>query len=463
MQRAGHEFPERFEVLKAGTVGVVFMRGGVMHIGGQPDGVQDLFVADKAQQLCEFQFAALGCAGIAIGDGFDIFLILGHLVPDIDADRHVAGDDLPRRARGFQRGFQPIQLRLAQNLRLGGDLILHPFAVGAAIAAQIKEEDVQQRTIGDLAIDAAGFGGRIADRGHFMEGALGAGGQQGDGFFGIAVIAGQVLAGRPVVDDLVVVPLKQRRHHGRHGLRVLIHLVVFPAAAEFVQRLGDLADLIGQHGVAPDAALDLDLVLHRAVGIDGVAGMDEKIGLMRGHGGIGAHALVIDAPTLTGGIARPDEPDVAAGGRRGAELADDRFAAGIAVGQVGGGHAVEDGLIALDPLKHRLDGIIAFGKRVQRGDLTGILEAFIGGDFQRDPRGAVGAGPDHAALRGDVARLHAMGKDRAAAGAADGGHRQQRAGGKAGHQKAAAGHAGCAEGHVSGSCWRDARRVSPAA
>src|SRR4029450_11561187 len=36
MEGAGNEFPERLEVLEHGRVGVVIMRGGVVHVGGDP-------------------------------------------------------------------------------------------------------------------------------------------------------------------------------------------------------------------------------------------------------------------------------------------------------------------------------------------------------------------------------------------------------------------------------------------
>ncbi len=68
----------------------------------------------------------------------------------------------------------------------------------------------------------------------------------------------------------------------------------------------------------------LHLALDRPVGIDGVAGMQQEIRAMLAHGGEGEHAAIvgIDAPALSGDVAAPDEADVAAIGRRGAEPSD---------------------------------------------------------------------------------------------------------------------------------------------
>src|SRR6478736_5600215 len=41
MQRAGDEFPERLEILEGGAIRIVMMRGGVVHVGGQPERVPD--------------------------------------------------------------------------------------------------------------------------------------------------------------------------------------------------------------------------------------------------------------------------------------------------------------------------------------------------------------------------------------------------------------------------------------
>jgi hypothetical protein len=37
--------------------------------------------------------------------------------------------------------------------------------------------------------------------------------------------------------------------------------------------------------------------------------MDEEVGRVAGHGGVGLHAVVVDAPALAGGVARPGELD----------------------------------------------------------------------------------------------------------------------------------------------------------
>ena len=224
--------------------------------------------------------------------------------------------------------------------------LFHARAVGAAIGAQVEEEHVEQRAVGDLAIDAAGFGRRVADRRHLVEGAAGARRQQRHRLLGVAVVLRQILRCRPVVGDLVIVPLEEGRADRVERAAMLVHEVVFPLVAIFGERLGDLALAVDQHLVDPLAAVrQLDLVLHRAVGIDGVARMQEEVGRVLGHRRIGQHARFVDAPALPRRVAGPGEADVALGGGRGAEAADDRLRHGVDVAEIDQRHAVEDVLV----------------------------------------------------------------------------------------------------------------------
>ena len=56
--------------------------------------------------------------------------------------------------------FSQRDLLLAEDARLRRQRRLHVRAVGAAIGAQVEEEHVEQRTVGDLAVDPAGLGRR---------------------------------------------------------------------------------------------------------------------------------------------------------------------------------------------------------------------------------------------------------------------------------------------------------------
>ena len=72
--------------------------------------------------------------------------------------------------------------------------------------------------------------------------------------------------------------------------------------------------------------------------------MQQEIRAMLAHGGEGEHAVVVrvDAPALSGNVAAPDETDVAAIGRRGAEPPDHRLAFDADMREVAKPDTVED-------------------------------------------------------------------------------------------------------------------------
>ncbi len=132
----------------------------------------------------------------------------------------------------------------------------------------------------------------------------------------------------PVVGDFVIVPLRDDRNFAIEGEHIPVEQIVFVVAAKLGQRLGRLRLILADE-VFPDLAIrHLLLGRDRAVGIDVVAVVDEKIGPIAKHGGIGAHAAAtfVDPPTLAGGIARPYERQRAPVCRRGAKAADLRLA-----------------------------------------------------------------------------------------------------------------------------------------
>ena len=69
VNRAGDEFPERLEVLEHRLVRIVVVRGGVMHVGGEPHGVADARALDEREQVGDFELAAERRA-VALGDAF---------------------------------------------------------------------------------------------------------------------------------------------------------------------------------------------------------------------------------------------------------------------------------------------------------------------------------------------------------------------------------------------------------
>ena len=85
----------------------------------------------------------------------------------------------------------------------------------------------------------------------------------------------------PVVVHLVIVPEDDLRHLGVEAPHVFVDQVVLVAAAEFVERLAP-PSTSPRDDVLPDAAvIQRDLRLHRLIGVDRVAAVDEEIGCAR--------------------------------------------------------------------------------------------------------------------------------------------------------------------------------------
>jgi hypothetical protein len=205
----------------------------------------------------------------------------------------------------------------AEVARLVVDRALAVVAVRAAVAAHVDHEHVQQRAVGDAAVDTLVLLLRMpAHRRVLEERACAARGEQRHVLLGVALVGREVLARRPVVRDLVVVPLPDLHHLAAEAAEVRVELVVAMGAAELLQRLRDLALLFGEHAVAPGAAVgELDLGEDRPVGIDGVAAVDEEVGVALAHRLVDLHAaeVVADAPALADRVARPQEAHVARG------------------------------------------------------------------------------------------------------------------------------------------------------
>ena len=232
-----------------------------------------------------------------------------------------------------------------------------------------------------------------------------------DVFLALVLGARQRLARPPVVGDLVIVPLREHRDLGVEREQVLVEQIVFVVAAEFGQRLGRLRFLLGDD-VLPDLAVrQLAPRPPAAVGVDGVAGVDEEIRPVVAHGRVGAHAAarVVDAPALAGGVARPDERDRAPVARRGAKAADHRLARrSVGERQVLEADAIEDVLAGGQDLDQHLGGEIALRQRIGEHAVADASEAVGGGNLDLHARGPVGAGPDHAGIDRHVAGLQPM-------------------------------------------------------
>ena len=189
---------------------------------------------------------------------------------------------------------------------------------------------------------------------------------------------GELFRRRPVVGDFVVIPLHEDGHFGVEGADVLVHEIVLVGGAEFVERLGHLGFFFDGDVLPHLAVGKLHLGLDRAVGIDGVAGMQQEIRAMLAHGGEGEHAAVIGvyAPALSGDIAAPDETDVASIGWRGAEAADDSLALDVDMREIAKPDAVENILTRGQVFQQHLCGEVAFGQRCDRRQRPGVGERF---------------------------------------------------------------------------------------
>ena len=162
MDRAGDEFPERVEILEHRAVRIVVVRRGVVHVGGDPDRVDDAGMLHEREQLRDLELAAAGRA-VALRDR----IVAEH------AERQIGGDHLPGRARAQQLALEPRQLRRAEQMGVGA--VARDIAgIGAAVGAHVEHEHVEQRTVGELAVDAAGLGLLLPQRQEFVEGAAAA-------------------------------------------------------------------------------------------------------------------------------------------------------------------------------------------------------------------------------------------------------------------------------------------------
>src|SRR6266436_8778529 len=107
----------------------------------------------------------------------------------------------------------------------------------------------------------------------------------------------------------MIVPLRQHRHLRIEGAKIAVEQVVFIIAAELREAMRNRGFLF-RHDVAPDFPVrQLQFGRDRTIGVDVIAGMNEKIRAVFEYGAVGSHAAAgsVDAPALACGIARPDK------------------------------------------------------------------------------------------------------------------------------------------------------------
>jgi hypothetical protein len=169
------------------------------------------------------------------------------------------------------------------------------------------------------------------------------------GLLGEAFVVLEAALEVPVVTHLVVVPHGQLRHAGVEAPHVRVLQVVAVVAAVLGQRLGHLALGLGRQ-VLPDASvIKTHFGLHRGIRVDGVAEVDEEVGIGAEHARVGEHAAEgrIEAPALAHRVGREHERHVARPRRRRrAELPGHRLAELADIREVLERHAVEHPLAA---------------------------------------------------------------------------------------------------------------------
>src|SRR5205085_2200236 len=104
MQGPRDELPERLEVLELRLVRIVMMRGGVVHVGGEPDDVANTGTLDRRKEIGDLVLAPVG-RPITERDR----------VEADQADRQIGRDHLPGRTRSGELALQPGELLGTQN------------------------------------------------------------------------------------------------------------------------------------------------------------------------------------------------------------------------------------------------------------------------------------------------------------------------------------------------------------
>ena len=179
------------------------------------------------------------------------------------------------------------------------------------VAPQVQHEDLEQRPVGKVPVDALPFVGMPPHRHELEQCLAGTGCKERRALHRVAIIAVELQPREPVVHDLVVVPLGDHGHRRVEAARVVVEEVVREVAPEFVERLGDLCLGVGDK-VPPDRSVVEDhLGDQRLVGVDHVAGVDEhvRLGPPQGLEHPDAPAVDVDAPSLSDGVARERDPD----------------------------------------------------------------------------------------------------------------------------------------------------------
>ena len=197
----------------------------------------------------------------------------------------------------------------------------------------------------------------------------------------------------------MVVPLPYLRHLGIKPPHVLVHQVVSVVTPEVVDSHRDMAfGFSGQ--VAPDATIFHDLLgRNRAVCVDSVATVQEKIRQASTHGVVDAHAAYVrvDAEPLTDRITTPYKTNVPRLPWHTAQVPEPRFARCSGAGVLEPG-AIKDGLIGGQPSEFHPGGVVSACMCLRRSGAPGLSKSAGGVPLNHQFGWPVTTAPDHRAV-----------------------------------------------------------------
>src|SRR5262245_44096385 len=134
-----------------------------MDVGGYPERVADALPLQRREKIGDLQLTAKRRSIVALRHRFAAEFAIA-VIGDVKADGHIGGNHLPGRRGGLEGTLEPGDLLRTKEIAVGSIGVLPIFAVRSPVAAHIEHEDVDERTIGDAAIDAAWLGSAGAQR-----------------------------------------------------------------------------------------------------------------------------------------------------------------------------------------------------------------------------------------------------------------------------------------------------------
>ncbi len=314
--------------------------------------------------------------------------------------------------RAAQLAQQPARLALAQEPAVGGRS-RGPAELASLNVRMSSTNRSSSVPVVEHPVDAAlGVRRDVGHRHVVVEGPVRPGGEDVDALLGVADVV-EDLAGVPVVEDLVVVPLAHLRGLGEERAPVVGQQVVLVLPAEVLQGLGDLGLGLGGD-VAPRRPVGQHHgLLDGPVGVDVVAAAQEEVGVTRAHrvGDAEPAQVGVDAPSLAGDVARPQEPDVVAASGRHPEPARHRLAAAARVVEVDGADPVVQVATVRavrEVVERDLAGEVGGRCHDRATHERRVPERRVTRDLGDQSGRPVGAAPEHGAAVADVAGLHAV-------------------------------------------------------